>query len=30
MPAKIVQGRNAHFVWEAFAGFNVVFSSDQL
>jgi len=27
--AKIVQGGNAHFVWEAFVGFNVVFISDQ-
>jgi hypothetical protein len=25
MPAKIVQGRKAYFVWEAFVGFNVVF-----
>ena len=29
MLAKIVQGRNAHFVWEAFVGFNVVFINDQ-
>jgi len=29
MPAKIVQGRNTHFVCEAFVGFNVVFSGDQ-